>query len=124
MKPFIKKAQELTEVRNKVAHTGKIPENAGPIYYNLVLVSDLLYLLDVLSGHEWAKSLVSYELRKALDWPYPTYDRITVTMTINHYRQKATELSHAVDPQLVSDFSCRFKPEVFAKLIGKPTAGN
>ncbi len=81
VKPFITKTQKLIELRNKVAHTGKIPENAGPIHDDLVLVSDFLYLLDVLDGHEWAKSLVSYELRKALDWPNPKDGRITITIT-------------------------------------------
>lgn len=80
VKPFIKKAQKLIELRNKVAHTGKIPEDAGPIQDDLVLVSDLLYLLDVLDGHEWAKSLASYALRKALDWPSPKDGRFTITI--------------------------------------------
>ena len=80
VKPFINKAQKLIELRNKVAHTGKIPEDAGPIQDDLVLVSDLLYLLDVLDGHDWAKSLVSHALRNALDWPNPKDGRITITI--------------------------------------------
>lgn len=84
VKPFIKKVQKLIELRNKVAHTGKIPEDAAPIHDNLELVSDLLYLLDVLAGHDWAKSLASHELRKALDWPNPTHGRITVVITEGH----------------------------------------
>lgn len=75
VKPFIKKVQKLIELRNKVAHTGKIPEDAGSIHDSLVIVSDLLYLLDVLAGHDWAKSLASHEFRKALDWPNPTHGR-------------------------------------------------
>ncbi|MEI7946947.1 MAG: hypothetical protein WCJ02_09630 [bacterium] len=81
VKPFIKKVQKLIELRNKVAHTGKIPEDAGSIHDNLELVSDLLYLLDVLAGHDWAKSLTSQEFRNALDWPSPTHGRIIVTIT-------------------------------------------
>ncbi len=81
VKPFIKKVQKLIELRNKVAHTGKIPHDAGSIHDNLELVSDLLYLLDVLAGHNWAKSLASHEFRKALDWPNPTHGRTTITIT-------------------------------------------
>lgn len=84
VKPFIKKAEKLVTLRNKVAHTGKIPENAGPIQDDLVLVSDLLYLLDVLDGQDWAKSLVSHELRKALNWPSPKDGRITTRIKISY----------------------------------------
>ncbi len=82
LKPFISKAQKLIEVRNKVAHTGRIPEDAGSVEDNLVLVSDLLYLLDVLDGHDWAKSLVSHAFGKALDWPDPKAGRATITMKV------------------------------------------
>jgi len=80
VKPFTKKVQKLIELRNKVAHTGKLPENSGSIYDDLKLVSDLLYLLDVLTGHDWAKSHVSHEFRRALDWPKPTHDRFMLTI--------------------------------------------
>lgn len=81
VKPFIKKAQKLIELRNKVAHTGKIPEDAAPVHESIELVSDLLYLLDVLAGHVWAKSLASYEFREALGWPSPRYERSIICIT-------------------------------------------
>ena len=81
VKPFIKKVQKLIELRNKIAHTGKIPEDAIPVHESIELVSDLLYLLDVLAGHVWAKSLASYEFRKALGWPAPRYERTMVCIT-------------------------------------------
>lgn len=84
VKPFIKKAQKLIELRNKVAHTGKIPEDAAPVHENIELVSDLLYLLDVLAGQAWAKSLASHEFRKALGWPTPTHGRTTIEITIGY----------------------------------------
>ncbi len=80
IKPFIQKVQKLVELRNKVAHTGKIPEGVNSIRDDLVLVSDLLYMLDSLDGHEWAKSLTSYEFRKALNWPNPKDSRGTITI--------------------------------------------
>lgn len=78
VKPHIKRVQQLVELRNKVAHTGKIPIEAEPIAGYLELVSDLLYLLDVLAGHDWAKSLASYEFCKSLDWPDPIHQRFTI----------------------------------------------
>jgi hypothetical protein len=80
VKPFIKKTQKLIEIRNKVAHTGRIPEDAGPIQDDIKLVLDLLYLLDVLNGMEWAKTLASHELRQALGWPTPKDLKFTVTV--------------------------------------------
>ncbi len=81
VKPFIKKVQKLIELRNKVAHTGKIPEDSAPIHENLELVSDVLYLLDFLDGHNWAKSHVSHGFCKALGWPNPKHDRIIIEIT-------------------------------------------
>jgi len=81
VKPLINRVQKLTEVRNKVAHTGKIPDHAGPLQDDFELVLDFLYLLDVLEGHEWAKSLVSSELRKTLGWPDPKDSRIKIIVT-------------------------------------------
>ncbi|RZK26823.1 MAG: hypothetical protein EOO43_01670 [Flavobacterium sp.] len=45
------------------------------------LVSDFLYILDVLDGHEWAKSLVSFKLRKSFGWPEPKDQRINITIS-------------------------------------------
>ena len=81
VKPSIKKVQKLIEVRNKIAHTGKIPEDADPIKDYLSLVTDFLYLLDVLNGHEWAKTLISPELRIVLGYPSPKDGRIILTIS-------------------------------------------
>jgi hypothetical protein len=80
--PAIKKIKKLIEVRNKVAHTGKIPEDAEPVRAYLQVVSDILYLLDVLDGHEWAKQRVSHSARKLLEWPNPNNQRIMATITM------------------------------------------
>ena len=82
LRPVVKRTQKLVEVRNKVAHTGKIPEIADSIHDDLQLVSDLLYILDVLEGQEWAKTQVSDSIRKALEWPDPENGRIIVRMQI------------------------------------------
>ncbi len=82
IKPLIKKSQKLVEIRNKVAHTGRIPDDAGQIQDHFGVVADLLYVLDVLAGHEWAKSLVSHSLRKSLGWPPPKEGRMTMKIKV------------------------------------------
>ena len=73
-KTHVKEVQGLFFLRNKVAHTGIIPDKidnkkALPIQDYLKLVSDMLYFLDVLDGHEWAKPFARYGLQEALGWP-------------------------------------------------------
>ena len=68
LKSLTKKIKEIIEVRNKIAHTGKLPENIGNIYEMLQSVFDILYLLDVLDGNQWAKELVSSKLMRKLNW--------------------------------------------------------
>lgn len=45
-----------------------MPENIGNIYEMLQSVFDILYLLDVLDGNQWAKELVSSKLMRKLSW--------------------------------------------------------
>lgn len=76
IKPKIKKIQKLVEFRNTVTHTGNIPKGAEEFDIYFDIVRDILYLLDVLDGHEWAKQRVSRELRKNLGWPSPSVERL------------------------------------------------
>ena len=78
LKSSITQVKKLIEVRNKVAHTGIIPDGAGSLRDAIQLVSDLLYVLDVLEENEWAKTQVSYPIRKALGWPAPNDGRISL----------------------------------------------
>jgi len=81
LNPEINKVEKLIVIRNKIAHTGKLPEITKPVQNYIELVSDFLYIIDVLDGHEWAKSLVGYELRKSLDWPNPIDKRIKIKIS-------------------------------------------
>ena len=81
LKPYINKLRELIEVRNKIAHTGIIPESTEPIKNYIELAYNLLYLIDVLEGHDWAKSLVDNKLRKELGWPGPMDMRIVIKIS-------------------------------------------
>ena len=74
-RPHLKTASSLFEVRNKIAHTGCVPENAKtPVEYTNA-VKDILYALDVLAGHEWAKQRLSFPIRRELGWPDPPEHR-------------------------------------------------
>lgn len=49
-------------------------------------VSDLLYIIDILEGHEWAKECVGLhtvggQMRKLLNWPPPRRKRIFAKIT-------------------------------------------
>lgn len=78
--PRLKEIKTLFEVRNKVAHTGCAVPADTSVVDALELVGDLLYLLDVLEGHEWAKQRVSHPLRQRLGWPAPPETRLILEM--------------------------------------------
>ncbi|MDO9078247.1 MAG: hypothetical protein Q7U72_12480 [Brevundimonas sp.] len=78
--PRLKQVGKLFEVRNKVAHTGRAVPSDISLSDAVELVSDLLYLLDVLEGHEWAKQRVSGALRQRLGWPSPPETRLVLEM--------------------------------------------
>ncbi len=74
LKTYVTGVQRLFNLRNKVAHTGSIPDKIDnkktlPVQDYLKLVSDMLYFLDVLDGHEWAKPFARFGLQEALGWP-------------------------------------------------------
>jgi hypothetical protein len=84
LRPLILRIQKLIEVRNKVAHTGRIPAGADTIYNNLQLVCDFLYILDVLDGMEWAKTRVSAKVGDLLNWPKARNGRHFISITQGH----------------------------------------
>jgi hypothetical protein len=67
-KPRLKDIQVMVEARNKIAHTGRMPEDID-VQSTISNVRDLLYVLDVLDGEDWAKLLVSEDLARQLSWP-------------------------------------------------------
>jgi hypothetical protein len=74
--------KRLGEVRNKLAHTGLLLDANkktvadGEIFEFLEAARDVLYILDVLSGHDWAKFYVRESTRASLDWPKKKGPRI------------------------------------------------
>jgi hypothetical protein len=71
----------MFQVRNKIAHTVRIPDDIEPIRNYIKLAFDILYLIDVLEGHEWAKSMIGQELRKEIGWSDPIDQRITIRIS-------------------------------------------
>lgn len=68
LNPKIKAVQKMVEARNTLAHTGRMPEGFD-VELTIETVRDLLYVLDVVEGEEWAKLLVDQSLADALGWP-------------------------------------------------------
>ncbi len=88
LKPLFNDAQTLAEYRNDLTHTGQMPAKALAELPALInSVSDLLYVLDVLDGHDWAKECVGLhsiggKTRKLLGWPASRRRRYFATMTV------------------------------------------
>lgn len=80
IKPWLDEVKEIFNKRNVTAHTGAKPVLSKPFDHYIEKASDVLYLLDVIEGHEWAKQRLSAELCMALGWPLPPggFGRLTV----------------------------------------------
>jgi hypothetical protein len=81
LKPLFKDAEKLAKYRNDLAHAGDMPANVITALPELMnSVSDLLYVLDALEGHQWAKGCVSHRTSKMLGWPETRRKRYIVTI--------------------------------------------
>lgn len=80
LKGHFKKLESIVTVRNKIAHTGRLPSDAVSLGEAMEIAEDILYILDVVNGHEWAKCFLSYPLREKLGWPEPRHRRMFVTI--------------------------------------------
>lgn len=75
----LKLIHDFTDDRNRLAHRGEPLKGSVDDY--IKLTQDLLYIFDVLEGHEWAKAYVRNEMREALKWNYPSRSHnVTVTL--------------------------------------------
>jgi len=68
VKPLILVCGKLFEDRNSLAHAGKFDITFDKINSYIDTASDILYILDTLIGHEWARGMVSYETAQKLGW--------------------------------------------------------
>ncbi len=71
LRPLFKDCQKLFESRNDLTHAGATDINAEKLDAYFATAHDLLRILDVLQGHEWAKGYVSYKICQDLSWPPP-----------------------------------------------------
>jgi hypothetical protein len=88
LNPLFNDAQKLAEYRNDLTHTGQMPETVLAALPGLInSVSDLLYILDFIEGHEWAKECVGLhtiraKTRTLLGWPAPKRKRIFASVSV------------------------------------------
>ncbi len=66
--------EEMIKLRNKLAHKGEFG-NVGVLPQYIEEVRNFLYILDVLEGHEWAKSRVDNTIKRLLGWPVDEIDK-------------------------------------------------
>jgi hypothetical protein len=70
LRPLFKEAEELAQYRNKLTHIGVMPKEAiSKMRSFLVAVSDLLYILDLIEGNDWARENIQSSTRVLLGWP-------------------------------------------------------
>lgn len=68
LKPTLKAVRVMVEARNKLAHTGRIPDGVD-VRVAVEAARDLLYVLDVVEGESWAKLRIDQTLAGRLGWP-------------------------------------------------------
>lgn len=78
LKPLFKTCQDLFDHRNELAHSGNFKLSHKEVDDYIEAGSDILYIIDALNGHDWAKAQVSYRIRVALGWPNPRHRRVQV----------------------------------------------
>lgn len=71
LKPLFNRIQERNKDRNKVAHQGKEAPSPSKLKEYQKDVTDVLYILDYLSGQSWARHNVRPDTCKKLGWPEP-----------------------------------------------------
>jgi hypothetical protein len=79
LKRLFKSCEELFKDRNNLTHARSAAVEPKQLATYIDTASDLLYLLDVLEGHCWAKGYVRLA-RQELGWPGPRHHRTKVTM--------------------------------------------
>jgi hypothetical protein len=71
LKHLWKKCEEIAMCRNALAHnTGANPDN-DILISSMSTAHDVLYILDVLEGHTWARDFVEKKIRDSQGWPEP-----------------------------------------------------
>jgi hypothetical protein len=84
LRPLFKEAEALAQARNKLTHTGKMPEEPISKMRNFLnAVSDLLYVLDIVEGNDWARENIQPDTRVLLGWP-TTRRRRSYDLRVTH----------------------------------------
>jgi hypothetical protein len=81
-KDLFKCVQSIMEYRNKLTHTGAMPANVtSELPELLAQTRDILYILDVLEGPDWAKNNVRNKIATKLGWPQSRRHRMFFTVS-------------------------------------------
>ncbi len=80
LKNLFTSCQKLFDDRNVLTHGRSTSVDSTKLAAYIGTASDLLYILDVLQGHIWARGYVRPETRKKLGWPGPRHPRNRVSM--------------------------------------------
>lgn len=83
LKPLFNRVAEHAVTRNRLVHAGTIEIKPEVLSEYLRDISDLLYLFDILRGHEWAKHNLSHSLLTVLGWPPSRRTRFIVRTVID-----------------------------------------
>jgi hypothetical protein len=69
LRPLFKAAEEIAQRRNKLTHIGEMPEDVTSKMPSMLnTVSDLLYILDIVDGNDWARENIQSSTRALLGW--------------------------------------------------------
>ncbi|MCP3393398.1 hypothetical protein NLM27_32085 [Bradyrhizobium sp. CCGB12] len=82
LRPLFKRVEANATTRNKLTHTGRVSISPELLESHIQDISDILYLFDLLKGHEWAKHNLSHSLRSALGWPASRRTRHRVSLRV------------------------------------------
>jgi hypothetical protein len=84
LRPLFNVIQKFGEHRNTLAHAGHISSEATSNLEDFLgVVADLLYVLDALEGHEWARQNVSRETKEKLNWKTPGRNRMSAKVRVS-----------------------------------------
>ena len=84
LRPLFKEAEEIAQRRNKLTHIGEMPEEVvSKMPSFLTAVSDLLYILDIVDGNDWARENIQSSTRTLLGWATTRRHR-HIVMSVTH----------------------------------------
>lgn len=96
--PLFREAEDLAVRRNKLTHRGEMPDEVVTRMQRfLATVSDLLYVLDFIEGHKWARENINLDTRRLLGWP-ATRRKRAIDLWVTHPSMLFTDVKPSKNP--------------------------